>query len=153
MKKVILINYDFPEIADKNFVKHLQQFYYKICRNPYFKYLGAEDHLQIQCVQYMKFKYPDILVHHSQNENKRSNYERWFISLFGIQAGCPDLLFFKATKTYNGLAVELKVGKNKPTENQINFMKKLVAENWQTEVIYNISDFIKCVDKFLIIIK
>ncbi|MFA5234166.1 MAG: VRR-NUC domain-containing protein [Sulfurimonas sp.] len=149
-KESFKINYDFPEIKDKEFVNHLQVFYSKITRNPYFKYLKPETHLQIQCILYMKFKYPNVLVHHSPNESRRSTYERWFVSLFGIKSGCPDILIFKGVdKIFCGLAIELKYGKNKTTDNQNKFLNQLSENGWQVNVIYTIEDFIFIVDNYL----
>ena len=158
MNKQSNVNFDFPEITDRKFAEYLQLFYAKITRNPYYKYLQAETHLHLQCCQYLRWKYPDVLFHHSQNENKRSNFERWLVVLLGMKAGCPDLLIFKqktvylkdeTTEVISGLAVELKVGKNKITDLQKDFLDRLYDNYWEKTVIYSIDEFMSYIDNYL----
>lgn len=67
----------------------------------------------------------------------------------GMKAGVPDILIFEPTKTYHGLAIELKVGKNKPTERQQEWLDDLKARGWRTEVVYNLRDFAGIVSQYL----
>ena len=93
--------------------------------NPYEKYLGKEDVLQHKVMKYLENKYPGIYAIHVPNEGKRSTFERFKFKYLGGKAGIPDILIFYANKEFNGLAIELKVGYNKPTENQFIAMANL----------------------------
>ena len=54
----------------------------------------------------------------------------------GMKAGVPDCLIFNQcfSGAERGLALELKVGKNKPTPAQLQWADKLRACSWRVEV-------------------
>ena len=59
----------------------------------------------------------------------------------GSKAGVPDVLIFDSPcvdvgtgPEWEGLAIELKVGKNKPTPAQLEWADKLRACSWRVEV-------------------
>lgn len=85
-------------------------------KNPFEKFLRPEDHLHIQICRYIRLAYPKAAIHHSPNEGKRSAFERYLLSLMGVSSGFPDLIIIN-----DGIMIglELKSGKNKPTENQL----------------------------------
>jgi hypothetical protein len=99
--------------------------------NPYDKYLGKEDQLQRQVIRWVNMQYPDAFIVHIPNEGRRSNFERYKFKQLGGVSGMPDLMIFNPTKKRNGLAIELKVGYNKPTENQLHCLKKLQGYDWE----------------------
>ena len=111
--------------------------------NPFYKYLTKEDKLQHSVVTYLKFQHPGVLFTHVPNEGKRSTFERYKFKYLGARAGVPDLLIFHANKTHNGLAIELKIGYNKPTEHQLKWLLELQNAGWASHCI---NDFDKCVD-------
>ena len=80
--------------------------------NAFTKYLGPEDHLHIQVVNYIKWKYRGAVVHHSPNEGKRSPFERWKIEQLHVSPGFPDLIIFNPPLQLT-LAIELKTEKNR----------------------------------------
>jgi hypothetical protein len=98
--------------------------------NPFNKYLGKEDKFQHAVMRLIKFQYPDYLVTHASNEGKRTPFERFKLKYLGTKAGIPDILIFTPNKKYNGLAIELKVNYNKPTESQLEWLDKLKKCNW-----------------------
>ena len=110
--------------------------------NPFYKYLTKEDKLQHSIVTYLKFQYPGVLFTHVPNEGKRSTFERYKFKYLGARAGVPDLLIFHANNKYNGLAIELKVGYNKPTEHQLKWLLELQNSGWASHCV---NDFDKCV--------
>lgn len=55
----------------------------------------------------------------------------------GLRAGAPDILWLLPACGYYGLAMELKVGKNKPTEVQSEWLQWLSDRNYFTCVVYN----------------
>lgn len=90
--------------------------------NPFDKYLKPEDHLHIQVCRYIRLQYPGATIHHSPNEGKRSPFERYLFKVLEVSAGFPDLLIIYRKKV---IAIELKAGKNKPTDNQTRFLSIL----------------------------
>tara|TARA_R100000654_G_scaffold3137_1_gene10884 strand:+ start:10290 stop:10661 length:372 start_codon:yes stop_codon:yes gene_type:complete len=111
--------------------------------NPYSKYLGKEDKLQNSVMTYLKYKYPKALFSHISNEGKRTPFERYKMKYLGSKPGLPDVMIFTPNKHYNGLAIELKVGYNKPSENQKNWLMWLEKANWKAIWL---NDFDKCID-------
>jgi len=99
-------------------------------RNGYYKYLGQEDHLQHLVMTYLSTQYPDTLSIHVPNEGKRSPFMQYKFKYLGGMSGIPDVLVFKSTSKYSGLAIELKIAPNKPTKNQKEFLDKLSASGW-----------------------
>ena len=95
------------------------------------KYLGPEDKLQIAVNNYLSIAYPKALFCHVLNEGRRTPFERFKFKELGGKAGIPDVLVFTPSKKYNGLAIELKAGYNKPTENQRKWLKWLENAKWK----------------------
>lgn len=89
--------------------------------NPFERYLKPEDHLHMQVCRYIRYQYPSIVIHHSPNEGKRSPFERYLMTQLAVAPGFPDLLLI-CRRTKRLAALELKAGKNKPTDNQRFFI-------------------------------
>jgi hypothetical protein len=117
--------------------------------NPFNKYLTKEDKLQHRIISYLKYQYPRVLYTHVPNEGKRSVFERYKFKYLGAKAGVPDLLIFKPNKTYCGLALELKVGYNKPTKLQKEWLKNLEDNNWLALCLNNYEEIVETIDKYL----
>ena len=109
--------------------------------NGFAKYLGPEDKLQNAVMQYIAVQYPDALVAHIPNEGKRTPFERYKFKYLGGKAGIPDVMVFCPNKTFCGLAIELKAGRNKPTPAQVEWLEKLNNCGWAA---YCLNDFEKC---------
>ena len=84
-------------------------------------------------MKYIAAKYPNALAIHVPNEGKRSPFERYKFKYLGGLSGVPDVLVFHQNDFKAGLALELKVGYNKPTENQKSVLKRLKMANWTAE--------------------
>lgn len=110
--------------------------------NPFYKYLTKEDKLQHKIISYLKYRHSDLLFAHVPNEGKRSVFERYKFKYLGGKSGIPDLLIFKQNKYYCGLAIELKVGYNKPTTNQKIWLESLKLNNW---LAIWVNDYDKCI--------
>ena len=115
--------------------------------NPFEKYLGKEDKLQNKVMYYLKLNYPDALFTHVSNEGKRSPFERYKLKYLGAKAGIPDVMIFTPNNYYNGLAIELKVGYNKPSENQKNWIAQLNKNNWKALWMNNFDEIITIIDQ------
>jgi len=116
--------------------------------NPFEKYLGKEDKLQNKVMTYLKYQYPKALFTHVSNEGKRSPFERYKMKFLGSKAGMPDLMIFTPNKYYSGLAIELKVGYNKPSENQKKWLAGLNNANWKAIWLNNFDDIKTTIDNY-----
>ncbi|RAJ28897.1 VRR-NUC domain-containing protein [Pedobacter cryoconitis] len=109
----------------------------------------SEDDFQKECVRWIELQYPKLLVHHSPNGGKRNAREALKFKKMGTRAGCPDLMIYKKSKQYAGLAIELKVGTNGTTENQDLFLAELTANGWYCIVIRKMDIFMQTVKEYM----
>ncbi len=116
--------------------------------NPFQKYLGKEDILQHKVMEYLSYQYPKTYAIHVPNEGKRSPFERFKFKYLGGKAGIPDILIFKSNSKKNGLAIELKVGYNKPTENQFKAMDNLKNSNWEVHWLNDYDKTVQIIDEY-----
>ena len=112
-----------------------------------------EDNLLIQTVTYLRYQYPDVLFTHIANERRTSPQAGVRLKRKGVTAGMPDLLIFYPIVNFNvfycGLAIELKVGKNKQTDSQKLIEGKLKASRWLYDVCYTFDEVKKLIDSYL----
>lgn len=83
------------------------------------------------------------------NGGKRNPSEAAHMKRQGVRAGVPDLCIPRASGGYHGLYIELKVGKNKPTDNQVAWIKRLRAEGYAAFVCYGADSAISCIKTYL----
>jgi hypothetical protein len=67
----------------------------------------------------------------------------------GVLAGVPDLHIPAANNGFHGLYIEMKHGKNKPTEKQATVMDKLKNEGYKCVVCYSFGEFQEAVNEYL----
>ena len=118
-------------------------------KNPFAKYLTKEDKLQNSVMNYIKMQYPGAFAIHVPNEGKRSPFERYKFKYLGGTPGIPDILVFTSKSKYSGLALELKVGYNKPTENQFNCLERLKNASWDAHWCNSFDAAKELIDNFM----
>lgn len=149
-----LKHFEFLVMQDKNFqdnslILESEFFNPSMKNNPYEKYLSKEDRLQNAVMRYMAAQYPDILCIHVPNEGRRSPFERFKFKYLGGVSGVPDVLIFHQNANKCGLAIELKVGYNKPTENQKNVLERLKNANWAACWVNTLDDAVKTINEYI----
>lgn len=75
--------------------------------NPFEKYLGKEDILQRQVIEYLELKYKVTPICMG-TEGKKSAFERFKFKWMGGRKGVSDLFIPVPTGLFNGLFIELK---------------------------------------------
>lgn len=113
----------------------------------YKKYDGKEDDFQKAFAKYLDMK--GVIYMHPPNGGTRNVIEATKLKKMGVKSGVPDILIFNRRRNYAGLAIELKVGYNKPSENQLEFMKQLSGEGWHCVVSYSLDEVIDVVDFYM----
>ena len=93
-------------------------------------------------------QYPFALATHIANEGKRSPFERFKFKYLGAKAGIPDVMIFDKNAKYNGLAIELKAGKNKPTESQLQWINDLEDRGWAAMWLNDFDQIIEVIQKY-----
>jgi len=98
------------------------------------KYLDLKNILYCASLggQYQKF-------HSQRNKAKASGYKKGF----------PDLFLYEPRGKYHGLAIELKVGYNKPTVEQLTWLNKLTKRGYLAMSSNGLKNTIEIIDKYL----
>ena len=121
----------------------------KSIENPYKRYLGKEDLLQNKVMTYLQNKYPDVYSIHVPNEGKRTPFMQYKFKFLGGKRGIPDILVFCGNKKGKfGLAIELKVGYNKPTKNQYEALESLKKANWEVHWVNTYEKTIEIINEY-----
>ncbi|MCZ2480036.1 VRR-NUC domain-containing protein [Aquirufa nivalisilvae] len=108
-----------------------------------------EDQLQIVCVNWFKYQYPNILIHHSPNGGSRSKSEGKRFKSMGVKAGWPDIHIPLVTQKHPGLFIELKFEDGKTRANQNEVHQFLAKQGYMVGVTNCIEGFIKIVNTYL----
>lgn len=97
-------------------------------------------------VQYRDLK--DLLIHvpNGQNVGARQG-ER--LKAMGLCPGFPDLFLFVPRGCYNGLAIEMKSLKGRPTERQLTVINQLKQNNYQAYVCFGFDDAVEKIREYL----
>lgn len=80
------------------------------------------------------------------NGGKRDPKEAMYLKRSGVKAGVPDMVFPKARHGYHGLYIELKVGRNKPTLNQEEWIEALNRNGYLAKVCWGREQAISLID-------
>lgn len=68
----------------------------------------------------------------------------------GVRAGVPDIFLCVPNRHgKHGLFIELKVGKNKPTKNQLHWLSGLSAEGYEAVLCYGFEEAKEAIIKYL----
>lgn len=144
-----LIKYD--RVTKENYLtlKYKSIDVVKNINNPFVKYLGKEDLLQNKIMTYLQTKYSDVYAIHVPNEGKRTPFMQFKFKYLGGKRGIPDILIFHQNKEGKcGLAIELKVGYNKPTKNQFEALESLKKANWECHWLNDYEKTIQIINEY-----
>lgn len=113
----------------------------RLSNNPY---IGSEDALQKVVAMYLKYK--SAFWFHPPNGGKRNNIEAAKLKGMGVLPGIPDCMILDARHGFYGLAIELKVGHNKATDNQLLVCHRLSEVGWMVVISSSLDDVISVLD-------
>lgn len=101
-----------------------------------------------KCVQ-MKI-HPELSTLYAvPNGGRRDKAEAAHLKRQGVRAGVPDLFLPVSRGSYHGLFIELKYGKNKPTEKQTEWLKSLNEQGYAVAVCYGCDEASEKILKYL----
>ncbi|MDO5149688.1 MAG: VRR-NUC domain-containing protein [Oscillospiraceae bacterium] len=111
---------------------------------------AAEQTALFRWADFMSGQFPEIeMLYHIPNGGSRNKIEAAHLKQQGVKAGVPDLCLPVARGEYHGLYIELKYGKNKPTENQKRWINHLRSQNYKAEVAYGWEEASKIILEYL----
>lgn len=113
----------------------------------------SEENEQIALFRWAEFavnQHPELkLMYHIPNEGKRSKITGARLKAAGLKSGVPDICLPVARGGYIGLYIEMKAGKNKPTDNQKKWLDALTREENFTAVCYGWEQAKEVIEKYL----
>lgn len=108
------------------------------------RYKGSEDNFQKAVARYLNLI--GSFWFHCPNGGSRNGIEAAKLKAMGVKPGIPDCMILDNRRGYAGLAIELKVGYNKPSEQQLEQFDKLVLRNWMVIVSWSLEEVIQAID-------
>ena len=67
----------------------------------------------------------------------------------GVKAGVSDIFLPLPRGKYHGLFIELKVGRNKPTHKQLEFLYEMEKQGYKCKVCYGSDEAINAIKKYI----
>ena len=94
--------------------------------------------------------HPELkLLHAIPNGGSRDIREAKNLKRQGVKAGVPDLCLPVPKGTYHGLYIEMKVGKNKPSAKQKEWLAALGGNGYAVCVCYGAAEARRYIEKYL----
>lgn len=104
----------------------------------------------IEWAKWQEGRYPELkMLMHIPNEGKRSKRYGAELKRLGLRPGFPDLGLFVPRNNKSGLFIEMKVGRNKCTDNQKKWIRELINQNYEVKVCYSCEEAIQVIKKYL----
>lgn len=104
----------------------------------------SEANEQIAVIDYCELRnYPIFAI---PNGGSRNQLEAANLKRQGVKSGVPDLCVPVAKHNYHGMYIEMKVGRNKPTDNQIKWLRMLKENGYFVCVCYGFDEAVKALD-------
>lgn len=95
-------------------------------------------------------RFPELkLLFHIPNGGKRDVKEAARFKAMGVKAGVPDLCLPVPMNGFAGLYIEMKYGKNKPTDHQKEWIKALKEQGYKVTVCYSGAEATQELERYL----
>ena len=108
-----------------------------------------EHKLQVNCVRYFRYQFPDKLIFAVPNGAQRNIVTARKLKDEGVLAGIPDLVIASANDNWHGLYIELKNGKaGRVSDHQYDAMQKLTEEGYRCAVVRTFEEFVAVVQDY-----
>lgn len=99
---------------------------------------AAEQEKLFRWAAFMEGRFPVLgLLHHIPNGGSRNRLEAANLKRQGVKAGVPDVCLPVPSSGRHGLYIEMKYGKNKPTEKQRAWLTALKNQGYAVAVCYS----------------
>ncbi len=100
--------------------------------------LNPEQIDHINLVNWFRFEFPELEddFHHFANERRCSIQEGRILKRMGVKRGVADFFLAIPLNGKAGLWIELKVGKNKPTKEQIAFAERKIMRHYEFAFVW-----------------
>lgn len=110
----------------------------------------TEHELQVLCIKWFRIKYKEYLIFAIPNGGFRHYSTAIKLKAEGVLSGVPDL-FIPIPNGYNcGLFVEMKVGYNKESKNQLELIERLTHFGYEVATCRTFEEFHNLVDNYFL---
>ena len=121
----------------------------------------SERRIHKRTTSYLRHTYPDIRFHTSLDGENMGQYQRTHVGYLQWGSGFPDLLIYKRTDQYCGLALEIKKDGESPYRkdgtlksgqhftNQEGWIRYLRANGWKAEFAVGYTHAIDLITDYL----
>jgi len=111
---------------------------------------SEEQKALIQWAKFQEKKYPELkLLYHCPNGGSRNKIEAADLKRQGVKPGVPDLFLPVPRNNKAGLFIEMKVGRNKCTDNQKKWIRALMEQGYEVKVCYSAEEAIQVIKRYL----
>ncbi len=107
----------------------------------------SEHSEQCTVIEYCRLRrYPVFAI---PNGGSRNKAEAARLKAEGVSAGVPDLFLPVPNKSHHGLFIEMKVGRNRPSPAQDNWLALLRKNGYDAQVCYGADAAIAVIDDYM----
>lgn len=115
--------------------------------------MKGEDLEQATLIQWCNLqscKYSELkMIFAIPNGGYRNKGEARKLKATGTKSGVPDLFLAVPRNGKSGLFLEMKVGRNKCTDNQKKWIRALMEQGYEVKVCYSCEEAIQVIKKYL----
>ncbi len=113
--------------------------------------LQAEQTDHINIVNWFNYQFPELRkdFHHFANERRCSVQQGRLLKRMGVQKGVPDFYLALPCDGFHGLWIELKVGKGKLSQEQIDFIERKNARGYLALAVWGFEAAIEVIKTYL----
>lgn len=99
---------------------------------------GEHQEALFEWAQWRISVYPELkFLYHTPNGGKRDSKTAMIMKREGVKPGVPDVTLPVPKGRYHGLYIEMKVGNNKTTEKQDEWLSFLSSQGYFTAICYH----------------
>jgi len=94
--------------------------------------MHPEQILQVNLMAWIEHNYPEVIddVYHFANERKCSIQQGRLLKRMGVRPGVADIFISVSRGTFKGAWIELKEGKDKPSQAQKEFLARMTVNGY-----------------------
>tara|TARA_R100001244_G_scaffold52666_2_gene45761 strand:+ start:1779 stop:2129 length:351 start_codon:yes stop_codon:yes gene_type:complete len=108
----------------------------------------SEDKLQTAVISYLRLEHRALYCASLGGQYQRYHSQRMKAKRNGYVAGFPDVFIYETKGGYSGLAIELKVKGNYPSQYQRKWIERLNERGYLAKVCTGFDEAKECIDNY-----
>lgn len=113
--------------------------------------IHTESNEQIAAMDWLRAQHPKIALHtlHIGNERKATYYAGYIMKRMGVLKGASDLFMAWPLGGFHGLFIEVKSATGRPTQEQKEFIQRMLDAGYMAKVCYGAEEVILTMKLYL----